>query len=771
MRGPQGSGKSTFLKDNGLDIYSVSSDKLRLLYGSVSMGMDGVMSASHESESLIHEKLKEILEHRMSQGQTTFVDNTHVSGDFSLYKELAQKWDYKVHVIDFGIGVPAADLIDRVKARASHRPETYVRASAVESFASKLANRNVPLWMHSLTPDEVIAKINAPVPDITGMYRDVLFVGDIQGCSAPLAELIRREYRDDRLIVFMGDIFDRGPENGEVLLIMNDLLKENNVKLICGNHERHILSWLHGRGSPSEFRHATLPQLKAAGFDQEMAQSIIDRWENLIQFQFADKSIQITHGGVPDVIKNPALFPGVQCWKGVGYFNQDVDVLFERNAEKSWYQVHGHRNPEFRDLRPDQRSFNLESSVEFGGYLSALSFDGESFNPIQIKNRIFVPMTQRNLKYTAVVPAWIKEMAEQKLDAEAAVEKTKVSVDDFEALRSHSLIRESVQQGMSHISSFNFTRDAFYKQAYDKCNTRARGLYINTTTREVVIRGYDKYFNVNELGIPSAKLESFLKESDGPYHTSIKENGYLGLVGYDSKSDELVFASKSTTSGDHAHWFADQVKGMLSDMQLMRLRNLLRDAQLSLAFEVIEPVNDPHIIKYDEAHIVLLDGIRRSLDFEKISTDELENLADLFDFKVRDRGPIIDSKKAFAGFVQAVTAKGFRHKGNEIEGLVVEDSKGKMIKIKLPYYNLWKQARSAANAVVRLKEKGSPIKQHHLEDKTIRKFVDWLSEKDVETAKQDVITLRESFLREHPEFENALSEKFIIREKEPSPSL
>lgn len=771
MRGPQGSGKSSFLRDHALDTYSLSSDRLRVLFGSMFMEMDGAMCTSHQYEHLIHEKLKEILVHRMSEGLTTFIDNTHVNGDFSMYRELAQQWNYRVHVVDMGVGIPVSELIERVRARSQSSPEGYVPEVQIRRFADKLKRRPVPEWMNSMTPEQVMEKINAPVADLTGLYRDILFVGDIQGCAEPLKELVRREYRDDRLIIFTGDLFDRGPQNGEVLTIMNELLNEDNVRLICGNHERHILSWMHGRSTPREFRLGTLPQLYEAGFNRDMAQSIINRWENLIQFRFGSRSVQITHGGVPAVIKTPALFPGVQCWKGVGNYNQDVDAVFEQNADRSWCQVHGHRNPTFRDLRPDQRSFNLESSVEYGGYLSALTFDGEKFNPIQIRNRIFVPMTERNLKYTAVVPSWIKSMVEHKVDGQAALEQVKVSREDFKQLRDHSLIRESVQESMPHVSSFNFTRDAFYKQAYDQCNTRARGLYINTHTREIVIRGYDKYFNVNERGIASAQLDTFLKNTRPPYFSSIKENGYLGLIGYDSQEDKLVFASKSTTSGEHALWFEEQIRSMLGDMQLMRLCNILRDAQLSLTFEVIEPEKDPHIIKYDKPQVVLLDGIRRSMDFERLSTNELKSFADLFGFKTREPGPYLPSKEAFARFVRSVSSKGFKHNGKDIEGLVIEDANGNMIKIKLPYYNLWKQARSAANAVVRMMEKGTPIKPHHLSDSTIKIFVEWLSQQDLETAKQDIIRLREAFLAQHPELNGALSDTFTIRTEDDSPAL
>jgi predicted kinase len=760
MRGPQGSGKSTFLRTNNLRPWALSFDELRLMYGSLAMDSNGLMGTNQANDQRMFHRFSEMLEFRMSMGETTFVDATHMDNDFENYELLAKKWAYQVKIIDFGTDISPEVLMQRIEERSRNAPENFVPEAAMLRTLAKLKERTQPDHFEVLSPQDFVLQLNTPTPDWSGQYRDVFFVGDIQGCASVLRQLLDKHWRDDRLFIFVGDLFDRGPENGEVMTIMLELLSKPNVRLICGNHERHLLTWRNRGDTPTEFWQRTLPQLMRAGFNTEIAERFINRWDNLLQFQFGEALFQVNHGGASNVIERPLLYSGFQCWKGTGFYEQDVDQTFERNAPAVWHQVHGHRNAVNRDLLPTQRSFNLEANVEHGGALRALRFDGERFHTHEINNKVFIAMPNRDLKHAQLVPEWIKVMQLDKLSDHEVLMKTQISAQQLDELRHHELIRESVQATLPHVSSFNFTREAFYSQSYDSCNMRARGLYINTDTREVVIRGYDKYFNVNERGIPQAQLSHLLEVSKPPYRSTIKENGYLGLIGYDSTTDSLVYASKSTISGDHAQWLRDQVEARLNNTERQQLKCLLRDAQLSLTFEVIEPELDPHIIEYAEPKIILLDGIRRTLDFEKLGYEEVQKVAKMFNFDCKELGPVLPNKMALGGFLSATSKKGFTHHGQEVEGLVLEDSNGLMFKMKLPYYNLWKLARGAAMAVARFHEKGAPVKPHFRQDPVVNQFVDWLLTKEPSMAKQDIISLRNAFLEEHPIHEKAVSQHF-----------
>jgi tRNA splicing ligase len=42
--------------------------------------------------------------------------------------------------------------------------------------------------------------------------------------------------------------------------------------------------------------------------------------------------------------------------------------------------------------------------------------------------------------------------------------------------------------------SLNFTRDAFFDKEWNDLTVRARGLFVNTVTKEIVARSYEKFF-------------------------------------------------------------------------------------------------------------------------------------------------------------------------------------------------------------------------------------------------------------------------------------
>ena len=57
------------------------------------------------------------------------------------------------------------------------------------------------------------------------------------------------------------------------------------------------------------------------------------------------------------------------------------------------------------------------------------------------------------------------------------------------------IIRET---SIPNVCSFNFSRDIFFKGKWNNLSKIARGLFINTASNEIVARGYDKFFNLEE---------------------------------------------------------------------------------------------------------------------------------------------------------------------------------------------------------------------------------------------------------------------------------
>ena len=92
LRGAPGCGKSTFIRNNGLEPYAISADGIRLLFESpVVDDENGRVCISQKNDKRVWEMLFEILEQRMERGELCVVDATHSRPkDFQKYKKLME---------------------------------------------------------------------------------------------------------------------------------------------------------------------------------------------------------------------------------------------------------------------------------------------------------------------------------------------------------------------------------------------------------------------------------------------------------------------------------------------------------------------------------------------------------------------------------------------------------------------------------------------------------------------------------------------------------
>ena len=76
----------------------------------------------------------------------------------------------------------------------------------------------------------------------------------------------------------------------------------------------------------------------------------------------------------------------------------------------------------------------------------------------------------------------------------------------LDKLRSNKYIKE---REFKHISSFNFTKQAFFDKHWNEIVCKARGLFINTRDMKILARSYDKFFNYQEC---ATTTKEYLKE-------------------------------------------------------------------------------------------------------------------------------------------------------------------------------------------------------------------------------------------------------------------
>ena len=307
----------------------------------------------------------------------------------------------------------------------------------------------------------------------------------------------------------------------------------------------------------------------------------------------------------------------------------------------------------------------------------------------------------------------------------------------LEKLRSHKF--EIIEKPFGHISSFNFRREVFNSGKWTEVSKVARGLFLNVEDGSIAARGYDKFFNYRERSFNSDK---FLVENlKWPVVAYKKYNGFLGLLGYDKKDDKLMFCSKSSVSGTYPEIFQRVFELKHKDID-EPVKKRLAGRKSTLVFEVIDPEADPHIVKYSEPRVVLLDEIADTPVFSHTSYEELCKLAQTLGFEVKERVAEFkdwDSLKKFIDF-----SKSYESIQGE-EGWVFEDTDGYHFKLKTAWYTTWKQLRKLKADIVARHSFSTSC----LTSPIMNYFYEWMKKQDPEKLERmSIVDAREEFFKQ-----------------------
>ena len=113
---------------------------------------------------------------------------------------------------------------------------------------------------------------------------------------------------------------------------------------------------------------------------------------------------------------------------------------------------------------------------------------------------------------------------------------------------------------------------------------------------KVVARAYTKFFNVNERS--ETKFDMLQHKLQFPVTAYVKENGFLGIISYNEYEDDLFIASKSTIDSEFAEWLKDMLYEMVSVENIQKMKNYIKEHNVSFVFECVDMKHDPHIIEY-----------------------------------------------------------------------------------------------------------------------------------------------------------------------------
>lgn len=723
LRGSPGCGKSTWIEKNGLKNYTLSADDIRMQCSSPVMTVSGREAINPANDNVVWETLFKLLELRMQNGEFTVIDATNSkTSEMNRYKELCDAYKYRIYCVDF-TDIP----IEITKERNRMRPEVkQVPDEAIDKMYARFQTQKIPSGITVLKPDELWRVWMKPIDVST--YKKVHHIGDIHGCYTPLKTYFDREggFKDDELYIFCGDFIDRGIENADVIRFLLGIYHKPNVWLLEGNHERWLWVWANdGVSSSKEFELVTKTELDNAKINKKLVRQLYRKIGQCAYYTYAGNTYIVTHAGLSNIPENITTVSTSQMIKGVGNYNdfEAVAESFVANTPDNCYQIHGHRNTKHLPTQVNARVFNLEGQVEHGGHLRCVQITPDGVHTVvEIKNTVF--KQHKDPASQAAPGGW--------------------SVGDvIIALRQNKYIQE---KRYGNISSFNFTKNAFYEKAWDEQTTKARGLYIDIARQKVAARAYEKFFNINER--PETKLDMLQYKMTFPAVAYVKENGFLGIVSYNPDEDSLFITTKSAPDGAFAGWLKEVLRKKCSDDALSKIKNHCKEHDVSFVFECVDMENDPHIIEYDEDKLFLLDIVYNDMKYRKYEFEKMCAIADEYGLNHKEKAYVLDTWQEFFDWYYTVTDEDYRYNNRHIEGFVIEGADGYMVKLKLHYYNFWKFMRSISHEAIR---KGyiDPQKTAALTSAIANQYYGWVKTlhdvSDPDAVPRDICTLRRLF--------------------------
>lgn len=666
VRGAPGSGKSTWIKENHLEPYTISSDAVRLMFSCPEDDpKTGIPHVCQRYENAVWDFIESTIELRMRMGQFIVLDAQNIKPQ--RWAKLAEKYRYRVYVKQ--IEATLEECLERNAKRPilQRVPEHAIMASFWKIGNSQLSNRFQPV-----TASLVAGNLE---PTSVFQYERVWICGDVHGCYEPLKAFYDKTggFPETDLIIFVGDYVDRGIQNRETLELLCSQRHKMNVIFLEGNHHWEVL-WSQDRTDEiksHEFMNNTLPQIE--NMDKKVIREWASRWSQLFYFRYNCNLYLVTHAGIGYMPEHLLYVPAQTFIRG-GAYEDDVDKWWcEKDYGKHLIQVHGHRNFYCYDMDEPLlagTSINLNSTVEFGEPLRVMCIHHNGPTEyLQFENPVH---------RTGLIKFRKAEILEGKTQA-TPEELTQILVDN---LRHSKGINE--KQLSNNISSFNFSRDVFHKNEWDDIKLIARGLFIDTYAWRILARGYVKFFNFAER---EKNTKKYLQEHlVFPCTAYRKYNGFLGIVSWDWTNDRLFIASKSTNEGDHSQ-LAEKILRKYAPIEA--ITKYLKENNCTMLFEICT-LEDPHIIKEEEGP-VLLDIVENTINFHKKPYEEVKAFAEANGLRYKQLDAVINT---FAELEPMLDTMWVMDPGHPVEGWCIEDATGYMFKLKTYYYKKWKRLRT-----------------------------------------------------------------------------
>jgi predicted kinase len=662
LSGPPGSGKSTFIKNNGLENYTLSSDTFRQqIFGKQSAWLDdsGFVTAPYSGQDgRVFKVLRDILDMRMSEGLTTFIDVTAVSDTVRVdYTSIAAKYHIPYEILIFDTPIEAIH-------NQNLNREARIPPEGVDDFYAKWQqNSRFPFrkigsqTKIKLINPNILAtdKIDA-IGDVHGMYDELRTL--IHKMGYTIDERSRITHPDNRKLLFLGDVIDRGPKSIEVLSFMRSAVNQGHYAIL-GNHESKLLKLLKdyrlGNAITPSFTSTLETFYKFLAQPKEYQEEMHNFLSGLPRYYTLDNAgIAFTHANITDFDPfhtpyNKMTYGTAKRGNGKQKLDSDASYFMgwkKRSETKGnhYKLIRGH----IPNLSATDAVFSLEDEQAYDGNLVALPID-------------------RFISDGADWRAFEKDRVKQscQYNYDKVIAPRREIQKELVALAGQKLVNTTVSSD-GLMTLYKYGAKVFYDNLWNEHRllTKARGLVLDHTGK-IIQHPFDKVFNWKENGTEV--------DPDRMVSVADKMNGFFACV---RRHPYQSGAWLVTTTGSFDSKFVALAEQVLAPLRRGIMPYLYKNDQ-SLMFEIVDP-SDPHIIDYQEdTHGAWLIGARGwNWDDTPVKETELDTIANTIG--------------AHRSFVKEMTFKEVSDWSKQYrgEGFMIRDSESgeHLCKIKTPYY-------------------------------------------------------------------------------------
>jgi protein phosphatase len=406
--GASGSGKSSFARKHFLSTEILSSDFCRAMISDD----ENDQSCSEDAFDVLHY----IAATRMRRGKLTVIDATNIypQDRAKLIKLARQNYFLPVAIV---LDLPWQTCHDRNRERADRQFGKHVVIRHTNALRKGLRSLRKQEGFTNVTVLSSVAEIDAVTierqplwnnkKDITGPFD---IIGDVHGCFDELIALLAKlgysitqsdgsyalQHPDDRKVIFVGDLVDRGPKTPEVLRLAMDTVTKGQAFCVVGNHDDKLKRTLMGnKVKVAHGLQASLDQL--AQESETFRTSVKDFLGSLISHYVFDRgNLAVAHAGIKEKYLGRGA-PRIKQFCMYGETTGEVDQ-FGLPVRYPWAEdyrgdtmiVYGHTpipEPEWVN-----NTINIDTGCVFGGHLTALRYPEKELVSVVAKQVYMEPI-------------------------------------------------------------------------------------------------------------------------------------------------------------------------------------------------------------------------------------------------------------------------------------------------------------------------------------------------------------------------------------------